>query len=154
MTRKHAYALAYALNGKVMDDSDDINRAVGLTVQTPEGPRFARIELGAGARYFDEHAHSPGYATHGSDPRGEVHAEEWIRWDGGRDWAVGLASILGPSAEIDHSGGGIWLVYFTRADGKCVCIGEESAGIYRNRDVAYDAWDGNNEQAINNVEFI
>jgi hypothetical protein len=143
MTMKKARALADALMGEVLDgDGPAYDRAVGVTIATSAGPRFVRVEEGAGARYFDRHAATTGYETLGDDPRGVVDAEEWHEWDSSERWALGLASLLGEQAEPYHSGGNIWLVYYTRLDGKCVCLAEESVGIYPDRETAMEDPEG------------
>jgi hypothetical protein len=131
MTEAKAKILAAALLGNVVTTMPQ-SRMHGVALTRPDG-KYALIEEDAGAVYFDEHACWVGYPTLGDDPKGCVEAQEWINWDGSEPWARGL-SVLLESPEYWHSGGGIWVVLFTRSDGRFAVIGAEGADIYQSKE--------------------
>ena len=67
------------------------------------------------------------------DQTGILQACEWRGWNDSEEWARGLSVAVG-SLEYWHSGGGIWLAFYTRPDGRFAVIGSESVGIYANRE--------------------
>ena len=61
------------------------------------------------------------------------------------------AELVIGSEEYWHSGGGIWLVFSTRPDGRFAVIGSESGGIYASRE-EFEA-DEYGEKAENQSSF-
>ena len=131
MTADKARILAEAIGGKVVQTMPQ-SRMHGVAITRADG-KYALIEEDAGAVYFDEHACWIGYHILGDDPKGVVDAEEWGDWNGSEKWARDLSVILG-SPEYWHSGGEIWVVLFTRADGRFAVIGAEGVDIYQSKD--------------------
>jgi hypothetical protein len=132
MTEQMARSLAKVLAGepeKAMPQS----RRWGV-LATCNG-RFVSIEDAAGWAYRDEKAYDACHQR--SDPGAVLDAQEWGEWDGGEEWARKLAALLG-SEEYWHSGGGIWLVFYRRPDGRFAVIGSESGAIYDSFE-AFDA---------------
>ena len=133
MTEKAAKALADAVGGEATHPMPS-NRSWGVVAVRPDG-QFAVIEDHAGWTYRDRRAYAS-YQRSG-DAEAVAEAQEWRQWDGGEQWALGLSFILG-SKECWHSGGGHWLAFYRRPDGRFVVIGAESAGVYADR-AEYDA---------------
>ena len=107
---------------------------------------LAAIEDHAGWVYRDRKAYR-GYQQ-GAGHAEVLDAQEWGEWDDGEGWARGLSTVLG-SGEYWHSGGGIWLVFYTRPDGRFAVIGSESGSIYTSRE-EFEA-DEYGEKAENHV---
>ncbi len=129
MTEQKAKALAAAIGGDVVRTRPQ-SRMWGVSLVRADG-RYALLEEHAGAVYFDEHACWTGYMVNGSDPKGEINAEEWGIWDHTRQWATGLATLIG--GQPHQSGGNIWVMLFERRDGRFVVIGDLGAEVYRDR---------------------
>jgi len=121
------------------------NRSWGVLVQRADGT-LAAIEDYVGWVYRDREAYEA-YQQGGAQAE-VLDAREWDEWDDGEDWGRGLSHVLG-SGEYWHSGGGIWLVFYTRPDGRFAVIGSESGGVYASRE-EFDA-DEYGEKAENHV---
>jgi hypothetical protein len=135
MTEQATRALAATLSGEATRPMPT-TRTWGVMVERDDG-HFAVIEDHAGWVYRDRTAYDAYHHT--GDTEAVVEAREWGEWDGGEEWARGLSVVLG-SDEYWHSGGGIWLVFYKRPDGKFAVIGSESGGIYGSRE-EFDADD-------------
>jgi hypothetical protein len=135
MTERAAKALAATLGGEATFPMPS-SRSWGVVAERRDGC-LAVIEEHAGWTYSDRNAFRS-YQRSG-DAGSVVEAHEWSEWDGGEQWARGLSAILG-SDEYWHSGGGIWLVFYSRPDGKFAVIGAESGGVYPSR-IEYEADD-------------
>ena len=145
MMERMANGLSAALGGepiRLMPAS----REWGVTATRPDG-RFVSLEDHAGWTYCDR----PAFDAHSAsgDPDAVVQAEEWDEWDGGERWARGLARVLG-SEEYWHSGGGIWLVFYKRPDGRLAVVGSESGAVYDSR----EAFEDDDGQGGENHHFI
>ncbi len=144
MTKQAARALAATLSGEATGPMPT-TRTWGVTVERPDG-QLAVIEDHAGWVYRDRAAY--GAYQMGGDSDAVVEAREWGEWNDGEEWARGLSVVLG-SEEYWHSGGGIWLVFYKRPDGRFAVIGSESGGIYASRE-EFEA-DEYGEKAENHV---
>jgi hypothetical protein len=144
MTQQAARSLAVVLGGEAMFPMPG-NRAWGVVTARTDG-KLAVIEDDSGWVYRDREA----YEAHQLDggPDALLDAQEWGEWDDGEDWARGLSTVLG-SEEYWHSGGGIWLVFYTRPDGRFAVIGAESGSVYDSRE-QFDA-DEYGEKAENHI---
>jgi hypothetical protein len=129
MTEMMARALATTLGGEA-ERSMPASRTWGVLATLSDG-RLAAIEEGGGWLYRDRRAYEAYHET--GDPDAVLKASEWVEWEGGEDWARGLSLVLG-SEEYWHSGGGIWLVFYRRPDGKFAVLGSESGAVYKNRE--------------------
>ena len=145
MTDQAAIALAMALGGEV-DLTMPQSRMPGVRLELADG-RVAMIDT-HGGETFRSPEDMDAYFDDGDHRAHIVASAEWIDWDGSEEWAQGLSQLLG-SEEYWHSGGGIWLVFYSRADGKFVVIGSESGGVYASRE-EFDA-DEYGEKAENHV---
>lgn len=144
MTEQMAGELAEVLCGET-EKAMPGSRRWGVLATCTNG-RFVAIEDGAGWAYRNREAYED-YQQNG-DQALVLDAQEWEEWGEGEDWARKLAVLLG-SEEYWHSGGGIWLVFYRRPDGKFAVIGSESGAIYESYE-AFDA-DLNGEKAENHV---
>ena len=129
MTEQAAKSLAAVLSGDAVFPMPS-SRSWGVTATRTDG-RLAVIEDHAGWVYRDREAYDR--YQQGGDPDAAVEAREWGEGNDGEDWARGLSIVLG-SEEYWHSGGGIWLVFYERPDGRFAVIGSESGGVYANRE--------------------
>jgi hypothetical protein len=144
MTEKAAKSLAIVLNGEAVFPMPG-SRSWGVTLERPDG-LFAAIEDHGGWLYRDRSAYDA-YHREG-DQDGIEHACEWGEWDDSEEWAKGLSLVLG-SEEYWNSGGGIWLVFHQRPDGRFAVIGSESGNVYGSRE-EYES-DEYGEKAENHV---
>src|SRR4051812_21498275 len=133
MTEQAARSLAAVVGGDAVFPMPS-SRAWGVVAQRADG-RLAVVEEHAGWVYHDRQAYAA-YQQDG-DPDAAIEAREWGEWNDGEEWAQGLSVVLG-SEEYWHSGGGIWLVFYARPDGRFAVIGSESGGIYASREM-YEA---------------
>ena len=129
MTEQAARSLAAALGGEAVFPMPT-SRTWGVLTTRSDG-RLAVIEDHAGWVYRDRQAYEA-YQQDG-DPDAAIEAREWGEWDDGEIWAQGLSLVLG-SEEYWHSGGGIWLVFYNRPDGRFAVIGSESGSVYASRE--------------------
>jgi hypothetical protein len=129
MTEQAARSLAAVLGGEAIFPAP-ASRNWGVVVPRSDG-RTAVIEDHAGWVYRDR----TGYETYQKtgDDANVMEAQEWGDWDGAERWARGLSLVLG-SKEYRHSGGGIWLAFHERPDGRYSVIGAESGGVYASRE--------------------
>lgn len=125
MTEQSAKGLAETIGGETVRLMPS-TREWGVALESPNG-QLAMIEDHAGCVYQDRAAFNAWQAQ--GDDSGVVRAAEWGEWGGGYEWACGLASVLG-TERYWHSGGGIWLVFFDRTDGRFAVVGGESGGVY------------------------
>lgn len=128
MTEQAAKALSETIGGdsaRLMPST----RAWGVVLERADG-KLAVIEDHAGSVYRDRAAFDAWHRD--GDQEGIELAIEWGEWDGGEKWAKGLSGVLG-SDENWQSGGGIWLVFYPRPDGRFAVIGDESGAIYASR---------------------
>jgi hypothetical protein len=125
MTEQAARSLAVVLSGEP-ERAMPGSRRWGVLATCSNG-QFVAIEDGAGWSYRDRAAYLASQME--GDHVGLLDSQEWGKWDGGEEWARKLSRLLG-STEFWHSGGGIWLVFYRRPDGRFAVIGEESGGIY------------------------
>lgn len=125
MTEQTAKGLAETIGGEAVRLMPS-TREWGVSLSFPSG-EFAMIEDHAGCVYRDRAAFNAWQSD--GDDSGAVRAAEWGEWGDSFEWASSLASVLG-SDRFWHSGGGIWLVFFDRADGRFAVIGSESGGVY------------------------
>jgi len=125
MTEKAAKELAAVLTGEAVRLMPS-TRTWGVVVDRADGMR-AVIEDHAGSLYRDRAAFEA-YQRDG-DQEGIVKAAEWGVWGGGYEWASSLAGLLG-SEEYWHSGGGHWLVFYRRPDGRFAVVGADSGAVY------------------------
>jgi hypothetical protein len=144
MTGQTAKELAAVLEGRAVPNMPS-SRSWGVVVDRPDGA-LTVIEDHAGWVYRNRNAFDS-YQQNG-DQDLVVEAREWGEWDGGEEWAQGLSVVLG-SEEYWHSGGGIWLVFYKRPDGRFAVIGSESGGVYASRE-EFDA-DEYGEKAENHA---
>ena len=135
MTEKAAKSLAEVLGGEPIYPMP-CSRSWGVTIQRPDG-HFAAIEDCAGWVYRDREAYDTYHREGNSDCI--VNACEWGEWDDSEEWARGLSTVLG-SEEYWNSGGGIWIVFHVRPDGRFAVISSESGSIYASR-AEFDAGD-------------
>ena len=144
MTEQVARSLAAVVSGEPIFRAP-ASRSWGVIAPRPGG-QIAVIEDHAGWVYRDR----DGYETYQNtgDDANIIDAQEWDEWDGGERWARGLSLVLG-SEEYWHSGGGIWLVFYRRTDGRFAVIGSESGGVYASRE-EFEA-DDYGEKAENHV---
>jgi hypothetical protein len=126
MTRQKADAMALVLGGVVV--SGPTSRAWAVGVTRPDG-KYVLIEDDAGARYFDRHACDVGYHCLGSDPKGEIDAEEWGWPPRHHDFCEGLARLLGGDAW--QTGGNCLVVLYARADGQFAVFNDEVGMVFR-----------------------
>jgi hypothetical protein len=145
MTEQAAKALVATLGGAATFPMPG-SRTWGVTVERSDG-HLAVIEDQAGWVYEDRAAYDDAHRD-GDHEDHIVASTEWMDWDGSEEWARGLSAVLG-SEEYWHSGGGIWLVFYNRLDGKFVVIGSESGGVYASRE-EFEA-DEYGEKAENHV---
>jgi hypothetical protein len=129
MTEQAAKALAAVLGGEAVFPMPG-SRSWGVTAMRMDD-KLAVIEDHAGWVYRDRKAHE--VHQQNGDPDAVLDAQEWGEWDDGEDWARGMSTVLG-SEEYWHSGGGIWLVFYPRPDGRFAVIGSESGGVYASRE--------------------
>jgi hypothetical protein len=129
MTELAAKALAAAIGGEDVFPMPS-SRSWGVIAQRSDGC-LAVVEEYGGWVYRDRKSYDS-YQKDG-DPDALLEAHEWGDWDDGEEWARGLSVVLG-SEEYWHSGGGIWLVFYHRRDGRFAVIGSESGGVYASRD--------------------
>ncbi len=129
MNEQAAKALAATLGGNAVFPIPS-SRSWGVTLQRQDG-RLGVIEDHGGWVYQDRDAFDA-FQREG-DQEGILRACEWGEWNDGEEWARGLSLVLG-SEEYWHSGGGIWLTFYTRADGRFAVVGSESGGVYRSRE--------------------
>jgi hypothetical protein len=120
-----AASLALVLGGQV--EYDEVDGGFGVGVTRPDG-RYVSIDDDAGARYYDRHACVEGYLTCGSDPKGEIDAEEWGNPPDHHRFTEGLARLLG--ADWLDTGGGCMVVIYRRADGKVALLNEEVGLVF------------------------
>jgi len=125
MTEQMAAELARVLRGDAVPAMPG-SRTWGVQATCTDG-RFVAIEDGAAWAYRDRQAFEA-YQQNGDDA-GLLASSEWEEWGEGEEWADGLSKVLG-SNESWQSGGGIWLVFYPRPDGRFAVIGSDSAGIY------------------------
>src|SRR5436305_481866 len=123
MTEKMARALAAVLGGEVEKVMPQCRRW-GVVANCSNG-RFVSLEGGTGWAYRDEKAYESCHQR--SDPGVILDVQEWGAWDGSEEWARKLSVLLG--AEHRH-GGGLWLVFYRRPDGRFAVIGSESGAVY------------------------
>ena len=133
MKEQMAKGLASTLGGTAESRMPG-SRTWGVLVDRPDGG-FAAVEDWAGWAYRDRSAFDASQVE--GDPVGLTDSREWGEWDGGEAWAHGLSCVLG-SPEYWHSGGGIWLVFHTRQDGRFAVIGSESGAVYPSK-AAFEA---------------
>ena len=129
MTEQAARSLAAVLCGEAAYPMPS-SRSWDVVAVRADGPLVA-VEEHAGWVYRDREAYER-YQQDG-DTEAVLDAREWGEWDDGEDWAQGLSTVLG-SEEYWHSGGGIWLVFYKRPDGRFAVIGSESGGVYASRE--------------------
>lgn len=144
MTEQAAKSLATAIGGEAVFPMPS-SRSWGVVVARADA-RLAVVDDHAGWVYRDRKSYDS-YQQAG-DGDSLLEAREWGEWDDGEEWARGLSVVLG-SEEYWHSGGGIWLVFYKRPDGRFVVIGSESASVYASRD-EFEA-DEYGEKAENHV---
>ena len=130
MTAKMANALAGALGGEI-EYTMPQSRMAGVRLTLADG-RVAMIDV-HGGETFKSAVDMDAYFDDGDNNEHICASQEWGEWDGGEEWARGLSLVLG-SEEYWHSGGGIWLVFSRRPDGRFAVIGSESGGIYTSRE--------------------
>jgi len=129
MTEQAASSLAAVLGGETIFPAP-ASRSWGVIAPRPDG-RTAVIEDHAGWVYRDRNAYETYQAT--GDDKNVLDSQEWDDWDGTERWSRGLSLVLG-SKTYWHSGGGIWLAFHDRSDGRFCVIGAESGGIYASRE--------------------
>lgn len=129
MTEQAARSLAEVLDGDAVFPMP-ASRTWGVITELADG-RLAVIEDHAGWTYRDRRAYDAYQVT--GDDAAVVEAQEWGDWDGAERWARGLSRVLGTS-EYWHSGGGIWLTFYDRHDGRFAVIGAESGSVYSSRE--------------------
>jgi hypothetical protein len=144
MTEQAARSLAAVVSGEAIFPAP-ASRSWGVIAPRPDG-LIAVIEDHAGWVYRDRDAYET-YQNTGDDTN-IIDGQEWGEWDGAEKWARGLSLVLG-SEEYWHSGGGIWLVFYRRTDGRFAVIGSESGGVYATRE-EFEA-DDYGEKAENHV---
>lgn len=144
MTEQMAMELAAVLGGET-EKAMPGSRRCGVLATCTNG-HFVAIEDGAGWAYRDRGAYEV-YHRDG-DASGLLDTQAWDEWGEGEEWARKLSQLLG-SEEYWHSGGGIWLVFYRRPDGKFVVIGSESGGVY----ASYEEFDADltGDKAENHV---
>jgi hypothetical protein len=145
MTEQAAKSLATVLGGEV-DLTMPQSRMPGVRLGLADG-RVAMIDT-HGGETFRSPADMEAYFDDGDHEAHIVASAEWTDWDGTEEWARGLVNVLG-AEEYWHSGGGIWLVFYNRPDGRFVVIGSESGGVYASRE-EFEA-DEYGEKAENHV---
>jgi hypothetical protein len=125
MTEEASKGLAAVLDGK---GEPNMHRTMswGVAVGRLDGA-LSLIEDHGGWVYRDREAYEASRVE--GNRTGLMEVQEWGEWDGSEQWARKLSRLLG-SEEYWHSGGGIWLVFYRRPDGRFAVIGSESGGIY------------------------
>ena len=132
MTEQASKSLVAILCGQAVHPMPSSRMWGVIATKTDDG--LGVIEDHAGWLYRNRQAYE-GYQPDG-DAAALLEAREWAEWDDGEEWAQGLSVVLG-SEEYRHSGGGIWLVFYRRLDGRFAVIGADSVGIY----VIYEEFD-------------
>jgi hypothetical protein len=125
MTEQMARSLATILAGEP-ERAMPGSRRWGVLATCANG-RFVAVEDGVGWAYRDREAYVASQME--GDHVGLLDSQEWDEWGEREEWARKLAALLG-SEEYWHSGGGIWLVFYRRPDGRFAVIGSESGGLY------------------------
>ena len=128
MTEQAARSLAAVVDGDAVFPMPS-SRSWGVVTPRADG-KLAVLEDHGGWVYRNRQAYKA-YQQDG-DADALVAAREWGEWDDGEEWARGLSVVLW-SEEYWHSGGGIWLVFYHRPDGRFAVIGSESGGVYVSR---------------------
>lgn len=129
MTEQAAKSLAAAVDGELVFPAPS-TRSWGVGMTRADG-HFAVVEDRGGWLYRDRKAYEAYQQVGNSDAL--IDSREWGEWDDSEDWARNLSAVLG-SNEYWHSGGGIWLVFYPRPDGRFAVIGSESGSVYASRE--------------------
>jgi hypothetical protein len=128
MTEQAAKTLAAVIGGDAVFPMPG-SRTWGVLATCPDG-RFVALEDGAGWAYRNRAAYDAWQAS--GDDSGLVASEEWPHWGTEEGWARSLSRLLG--GEAHQSGGNIWVVLFSRGDGRFVVVGDDGAELYQSTD--------------------